>query len=130
MRRIIMLVCVLILLGLPAYGEIYAVNYRGGSVAVDDTGTAIIPAGSYDYLHTLRNDNGILTGYAAGKLVNGRILYAVLNAEALPLSEHIYTKVESAGEGCIVYDDEGCRYLSAAHKYDDLVFSSMTYAYR
>lgn len=128
MRRIAALICTLIMLCTSAHGEVYAVNYLGGAVSVDDTGAAIIPAGAYDRLYTLRNDDGALTGYAAGKFVSDRLLYAVLDSEGTPLSDHIYTNVVSAGEGCIVYDDSGCRYLSSAHKYDDLVFSAMEYA--
>jgi len=128
MRRILLLVCAIMLMNICAHGEIYAVNYNGGAVAVDSSGAAVIPAGSYDRLSILTNDSGVLTGYAAGRLTEDGLLYSVLNSLGEPLTDHEYFKIVSAGEGCIVYDNDGCRYLSAAHKYDDQLFSAMKYA--
>ena len=128
MRRFILLICAILCLCSQAYAEIYAVNFSGGAVAIDETGAAVIPAGTYDRLYTLRNDDGKLTGYAAGIISGNTYLYAVLNSEGTPLSDHVYSTVSSAGEGCIVSRDGKYSYHSSAHKYDDLTFSAMTYA--
>lgn len=127
MRRVISVICALICLFSAAHGEIYAVNFSGGCAAVDDSGATLIPACEYDRLYVLRNDAEEAVGYAAGSGRGSGLMYAVLDASGEPLTDHVYSKIESAGEGCIVYDENGCRYLSAAHKYDDQVFSSMTY---
>jgi len=128
MRRLILLICAILCLCSHAYAEIYAVNFNGGAVAIDETGSAVIPAGTYDRIFTLRNDEGKLTGYAAGILSDSTYLYSVLNSEGTPLSDHIYSTVTSAGEGCIVSRDGKYSYHSSAHKYDDLTFSAMAYA--
>lgn len=128
MSRLFMVLCALFCLCACAHAEVFAVNYSGGAAAVTSDGTAVIPAGTYDCLYTLRNDEGSLTGYAAGIDTEYGIMYAVLNTDGVPLSDHKYLSVVSAGEGCIVNEGGTYRYLSAAHKYDDHAFSNMTYA--
>lgn len=127
MRRLFLLICAFLCLCSHTCAEIYAVNFDGGAVAIDETGSAVIPAGAYDRLFTLRNDEGMLTGYAAGLASGSSYLYSVLNSEGIPLSDHVYSSVASAGEGCIVVQDDKYRYYSSAHKYDDISFSAMAY---
>ncbi|MBQ4088676.1 MAG: WG repeat-containing protein [Clostridia bacterium] len=128
MRRLFILICALICLCSCANAEVYAVNFSAGAAAVDSIGKTVIPAGTYDRLFTLRNDDGELTGYAAGIDTEYGVMYAVLNSDGLPLSDHKYLSVVSAGEGCIVNEGGVYRYLSAAHKYDEYAYSNMNYA--
>ena len=116
-----MLVC-------PALAEVCAVNYLGGAVAVDGTGAVLVPAGKYDEIFAMYDDAGAHTGYAAGKLTETGMLYAVLDSAGNELTDFIYSGVWQAGNGCIVLENGLYRYLNSAHMYDDMGFSDMVYA--
>ena len=113
---------------MPAVAEVYAINYAGGAVAVDKTGAVLIPAGKYDELYALFDDNGSHTGYAAGLYKGDSIMYAVLDSTGRALTEHIYSEVRQAGNGCIVCENGAYKYLNSAHMYDDMEFSDMAYS--
>lgn len=128
MRLFFIILLLVFCVSLPAQAAVYAVNFDGGAVAVDETGAALIPAGSYDRLYALHNDSGELTGYAAGVEIEGIIMYAVLNSNGEIKTDFIYSGILQAGEGCIVCENGVYRYLSAAHKYDDYDFGALAYA--
>ena len=128
MRLFFILLLLVCCIFVPAQAAEYAVNFEGGAVVVDETGAALVPAGSYDRLYALRNDSGELTGYAAGIETDGVIKYAVLNAGGEIKTDFIYSGIWQAGDGCIVCENGVYRYLSAAHNYDDNSFGALVYA--
>lgn len=128
MHRLFLILLLLFCVSFPAQASVYAVNFDGGAVAVDETGAALIPAGTYDRLYALLNDSGELTGYAAGIETDGIILYAALNSKGEIKTGFVYSGIWQAGEGCIVCENGVYRYLSAAHNYDDYDFGALVYA--
>ena len=130
MRRIISLLTALLLIAIPlspALAEIYSINFSGGSASVNSEGETVIPSGLYDELYVLRNDNGDHTGYAAGILKNGVMLYAVLDTSGKELSDFKYSSIQSAGTGYIVSENGVYRYLTNGSIYDSYEFSALKY---
>lgn len=129
MRRVITFIVSLFIALSPisCFSEVFAVNYISGAVIVDESGNTIIPAGTYDRLYVLRNDSGKHVGYAAGKMTDSLLMYAVLNSDAEVLTEFKYSGVWEAGNGCIVNDNGVYRYLTGSGVYDSYRFSNIEY---
>lgn len=129
MKRLLALI-VLLFMCFPissCLADAYAVNYTGGAVAVDENGSILIPAGDYDSLYVLRNDADKAVGYAAGKSINGTMLYAVLNSQGSALTDFKYSSIREAGNGCIVGEGRDYRYLTGSGVYNNYIFSDIVY---
>ena len=128
MRRLLLLICLFSLAAISGGAEVYAVNYTGGALVVNDAGETVLPPGSYQRLQVLRNDAGQVTGYAAGNYVDGVLKYALLSPAGEALSDCILTGLWAAGDGFFAVKDNVFHYVYPSLEVDGAAYSSLTYS--
>ena len=130
MRRILILILIIscVLGNGFACAEYCAVNYTGGSAVIDENGNIIFSDSGFDHIYVLTDDQGNLTGYAAGIEGNDySIKYALLSAEADILTDFSYTHISSAGDGFIAACRDRWQYLDINGAPVGEVYSDMHY---
>lgn len=128
MRRLLVLICLLSLIAFSGGAEVYAVNYTGGALVVNDVGETVLPPGRYQRIQILRSDDGQVTGYAAGNYMEGILKYALLSPEGEALSDCILTGLWAAGDGFFAVKDNVFHYVYPSLEVDGTAYSSLTYS--
>ena len=128
MRRLLVLICLLSLVAFSGGAEVYAVNYTGGALVVNDAGETVLPSGRYQRIQILRSDDGRVTGYAAGNAVDGVLKYALLSPEGEALSDCILTGLWAAGDGFFAVKDNVFHYVYPSLYVDKTAYSNLTYS--
>jgi len=102
MRRIIAFIVIIIAFCSCANAEIHAINAEKSCVVTDSSGNPVFDCSEYDIIFPLKNEEGIITGYAAGILTQYKsVSYALLSPKGVRLTGYSYTFIESAANGFI-----------------------------
>ncbi|MGI6239611.1 MAG: WG repeat-containing protein [Christensenellales bacterium] len=128
MRRTISVLIALALLLVCARAETYVINFEGGSLAVNEAGDARIAVGQYERLSALYDDDGALTGYAAGIQTELGFRYALLSPEGEELTGFLHTSVMQAGERFICAIGDSYRILSSVGAPSFEEYAALAYA--
>lgn len=129
MRRIIAIVLIILAFFTAASAEEYAINLQKGCAVIDRQGNKVLDTANFDMIFTLKNENGVTAGFAAGIFGdNDSVLYALVSPDGDVLTEHIYNYIEAAGNGFIacIRDDWYC--LTSRGRVVGETYSAIEYA--
>ena len=88
----------------------------------------LIASGQYEQIQTLRDEQGSVSGYAAGIAEEGITKYAILSARGIQMTPFLYTSVRAAGDDFICSTGSKYRIVLSIGVESRGEYSSVAYA--